>query len=402
MPETAATGSIATYREVLAAPGARRLAVASLVSKFPISMFPVSGVLLMSPRYSYAEAGTAVGAMLLANAVSSPLRGRLAATGSGRVLRRCLAGYLAGLAGLVLAAAGRLPFGWVVLSVVTIGLCFPPVSILLRTHWTSVDRARGRSSANALESALMDVTLITGPVLATWLSTSLSPLLPFALIGALMAGAVVLLLTLHREPTERPGPPTGHWRAPLRSRPLRAVFGAQFLFCAALSATEVMLPVYAQQQHVASHSGWYLAGLSVGSIVGALGLGAHDALARTELPGLLAVFVSGCVLLGLAMEVAPAAVLLVCPLTGLAVGSTFARLFTAIGALTPPGCDSETQGWANSMTTVGFAAGASAGASLAGAYGAGAFLLLSPVAGGTAVLFALGGTAALAQEGGAD
>ncbi|GAA2331883.1 MFS transporter [Streptomyces kunmingensis] len=384
-PSRPRAGLVATYREVLAAPGATRLAVASLVSKWPISMFPVSTLLLVSPAYSYARAGAVVAAMLLANAASSPARGRqIARRGARVVLRICLAGYLAGLTGIAVAAASSAPFPVVLTAAALMGAFFPPASILLRSHWTAVDRGRGHSSANALESALMDLSLITGPILASWLSTYVTPVLPLALIGVLMTLAVALLSGL---PDQRPpsSPPPGRSRRSRRSRrllrtPLVGLFGAQFLFCAALAATEVSLPVYAQQQNAAAYSGWLLAGLSVGSIVGALVLGRLPGSGATRLPVLLVLLAAGMCAIGGAMFLGPVAVAAASVPAGLAIGSVFARFFTVLGAATPPGVDHEVQGWANSMTTVGFAAGSFGGAALADALGTPALLLCSPLA----------------------
>ncbi|WP_055524901.1 MFS transporter [Streptomyces graminilatus] len=381
----------ATYRGLVSVPGGGRLAAASLLSKLPINMFSVSTVLLLSPRYSYSAAGLAVSAMLVANAVSSPLRGRSADRYPVRtVLAVCLAGYLAGTAGLMAAVAGRLPLGLVVASVAMIGLCFPPVSILLRGYWVAVAGERMRVPANSLESALMDVTLITGPVSATWLSTSASPFAPFMVTSVLMALAVTVLPS-PRGTSGAARTDAGDWLRPLRSRPLLCVLAAMFLFCAALSTIEVVLPVYAQQHHVVGYSGWFLGGLSVGSIVGALVLGAVPSPPRLMLPALLGVFVAGACLLGFAMTVGPVLVLVVCPLTGLAIGSSFGHLYTAVGTMGPSGCENETQGWATSCSTAGFAAGAAAGAAVADVAGAPAFLLLTPATAVAAALFVLGG-----------
>ncbi|MFD9734840.1 MFS transporter [Umezawaea sp. NPDC059074] len=374
-------GFVDTYRDVLATPVDRRLALVSVLSKLSYGMFPVSAVLLLSQRYSYGAAGGAAGVMLLATAVSSPARGRLVTGRSGRaVLLLCLAGYLAGVTGLVAGASERLPFVVVLLSSFVAGLCAPPVGIVLRAHWTAADRRRGRPSGNALESALMDITLITGPVLATWLSVSLRPALPFVAVGVLMAAAVLLLSA----PVGVTSAVTPHRDGPWVSRPLLAVFGALFLFAAALSAVEIVLPIHAQQQHVTGYSGWFLASMSLGSIAGALVLGALPT--RVGLPPLLGGFAAGACLLGLAMPVSPIAVLAACPLAGLAIGSTFARFYGVLGEMTPAGADGSVQGWATGVTMTGFAVGNAAGAALAGAHGAPAFLFLSPVAGAAAVV----------------
>ncbi|MFD6156430.1 MFS transporter [Nocardia sp. NPDC060256] len=367
----------AAYRVLLAAPGSGRLLSASLASKLPINAFSVSALLLLSPRYSYAAAGLVIATMLVANAVSSPARGRLADRYSApAVLGGCLVGYLIGIAGLCVCAAARLPLGLVFASAALIGLSFPPVSILLRGHWVAIAGERGLTAANSVESALMDLTLITGPALAAWLSVAASPFAPFFATSALMAVAVALMSTVRvgpRAPAEHPG----DWAGPLRARPLLLVLGALLFFSAALSVIEVVLPIYAQQHQVSGYSGGFLAGLSVGSIVGALVFGPMSSPRRPILPILLGLFVAGALLLGFAMTIGPLVVLAICPLAGLAIGSTFTHLYTAVWTVGPTGYENETQGWATSLTTTGAAAGSAAGAVVAGLTAAPTFVLLS-------------------------
>ena len=386
MPVTQdATGFVATYREALSTRAARRLALVSLLSKIPYNAFPVTAVLLLSPRYSYGEAGTAVSVMLFANAVSSPLRGRLSTTRRARlVLTVCLLGYLVGVTGLAFAAVQRLPIAAVLVAAAVIGVFLPPVGIQLRVRWAAADRGRSRPTGNAIESALMDITLIGAPVLASWLSVVAVPGFPFVVIGVLMAVAVALLLPVVRDGLPPPVA-VGRWNVALV-----LVFGAQFLYCAGLSAIEVTLPIYAQQQHAVAYSGWLLAGLSLGSIVGALVLGTSRALARAGTATLLGAFAVGACVLGVATTVSPVAVLVVSPVAGLAVGTAFTRFYTTIDAATPPGGEGAVQGWTASVTMVGFSAGTAVGAAVAGAHGATAALVVAPVAGAAAIVLTLG------------
>ncbi|MFI1367062.1 MFS transporter [Streptomyces griseochromogenes] len=401
-PAPVATGLLGGYRALMTAPGARRLAAASLLSKFPINMFSISVLLLVPPVYSIGAAGLTISTMLIANALTSPLRGRIADRYPAKpVLLSCLVCYLGGLAGLLASVSARLPFATVAASAAVMGMCFPPVSIMLRTYWRGAVEERQQGAANALESALMDLTLITGPVLAAWLSTTLSPMLPLVLSGPLMAVAVLLLVSLRRPGLHPAGDRTKDWLRPLRPVRLRRVFTAHVLFCAALAATEVVLPVYAQKHDAIGFSGLYLAGLSVGSMVGALGLAAvTPGIRRRAQPAvLLAGFVVGGCVLALAMHAPPALVLIVCPLTGATIGSTFTALFTTVGTLTPAGCENETQGWMTSITQVGFAVGASSSAALAAGHDSSLFLLVAAPAAGTAALVfpraSASGTAAL-------
>jgi MFS family permease len=187
-----------------------------------------------------------------------------------------------------------------------------------------------------------------------------------------------------------PRPPGTAVRAGRWNTALAVVFAAQFLYCAGLSSIEVSLPIYAQQQHAVAYSGWLLAGLSLGSIVGALVLGTSTALARAGTATLLGAFAVGACVLGVATTVSPVAALVVSPVAGLAVGTAFARFYTTIDAVTPAGGDGAAQGWAASVTMVGFSAGTLLGAAVAGAHGATAALAVAPVAGAIAIVLTLG------------
>ncbi|MEV1022975.1 hypothetical protein [Streptomyces sp. NPDC050264] len=119
----------------------------------------------------------------------------------------------------------------------------------------------------------------------------------------------------------------------------------------------------------------------MGSIIGAPVLGRLPGSCVTRLPiplVLLVLLAVGMCAVGTAMFLGPVAVAAVSVPAGLAIGSVFARFFTVLGAAAPPGVDHEVPGWANSMTTIGFAAGSCGGAAPADALGTPALLLYSP------------------------
>ncbi|MFE2697953.1 MFS transporter [Streptomyces mirabilis] len=167
--ESHGSGALQGYRELLALPGARGAVTVSLLAKY-------------------------TAAMLLTSAISGPLRGRLVDRGRrGPVLGCCLAGCLAGMTGLVPAALAHMPVVVFLGAATVAGLCFPPVGALFLAYWNAAaPTAASRVSANSLESALIDFTL-TGPLVATLLSTAFSPVCVFVLSGIEMAVVVVLL-----------------------------------------------------------------------------------------------------------------------------------------------------------------------------------------------------------------
>jgi len=128
---------------------------------------------------------------------------------------------------------------------------------------------------------------------------------------------------------------------------------AAALVNAALSATDVALTAYARAHHALWASGPLLAGVSIGSIVGSLVLGARV----HRLPRLLAGYACGLAVLTAAGLYAPLLVV-AAPLAGLCLGPTLATLFGAAAAAAPRGSGTETQSWLNSIMNGGAAAGA--------------------------------------------
>jgi hypothetical protein len=259
---------------------------------------------------------------------------------------------LALLAGSLAAA----PAGLLIGTAAAAGLLNPPLSPGMRSLWSQNARARLKQTAFALDAAVFDLAYITGPVLASGLATGISPaaalLVMLVLTGAAVStiaaaapGPVSTMLTpapgsarsRHADSPHRP-PVPGSRPGPLRSTVFRKLLVTAALVNAALSATEVALTAYARHHDALWASGPLLAGVSLGSILGSLLLGAqapksgqgHDRLVRL--------------------------------LTGYACGLavlTAAGLFGAAAAAAPPGSSTETQAWVNSIMNGGAAAGAS-------------------------------------------
>ncbi|MFB7669013.1 MFS transporter [Kitasatospora sp. NPDC056138] len=359
---------LSNYRELLAIPGVSRMVVASLASKLPLSMIGLSLLLFIGPRHSYATAGLAVSCMAIGQGLSAPIRGRLMDRHSSRVITvSCLAAYLVVLAALVAVARSRVPVPLLLVLATLSGITMPPVGITMRTLWRSVAGEHRLVTAMALDSAVSDVSFITGPAVAAWLCLNVSDIIPFVLFGLLMITAVVLVLSLPpiSPPVRRPG--GRHWAGPLRSSALCRLLIVNAAFSSMITAIDVVVPILNAQQGTGMYNGLDLGALSAGSIIGSLALGALPGLLAhaPKIAVLLGVFATGAAVLAAASQLSPLAMALACPVAGLAYGSTFGALLTAGGNLAPEGCATETQGWLSSLMQGGSAVGASAAAWLA-------------------------------------
>ena len=411
--------SVAAYRGLFAEPALRRLAIADAFARLPQGMVSLTVLLVAAEHASMAVAGLVVAGYTLGQAVTGPVRGRLADRyGLAKVAACCSLGYALALLALLAAAVTRAPAGLLIGVATTAGLVNPPLSPGMRSLWSARAGARFAQAAFALDAAVFDLSYITGPVLAGALATGLAPAAALGLMLALTGAAVAII---GRQPRDRPAvhpPQRRSWpRFPLRSAGLGRLLLIGALVNAALSATEVALTGYVRYHHALWAAGPLLAGVSAGSILGSLLLGAQTSGAQTSgaqtsgartspgrLPRLLACYAGGLAVLT-AAGLCPPLLAVAAPLAGLFLGPVLATLFRGAAVAAPSGSGTETQAWLNSIMNGGAAAGAAAaGALLSGPVlgGAGAnrpvlaLALACALALGAAVSAAVGGARTLA------
>jgi len=397
-----APGAPGPYRRLLGEPALRGLAVADVCARLPQGMVTITLLLVAVTHASMTTAGLVVAGYTLGQAVTGPLRGRLADRyGLARVCAACGCGYAVALLGLLAGSLAGAP-GWLLVAAATAaGLIVPPLSPGMRSLWSACARGTLRQTAFALDAAVFDFAYLTGPVVASVLAAGVAPA---AAVGVLLAltGAAIVIIARRSPPTgadAETGPlltprrkggrwPIVHplWRSmahrprsapgPLASPALRRLLVTGGLLNAALAATEVGLTGYVRQHHALWAAGPLLAGVSAGSIVGSLllgarGTGALGGEAARRLPRLLSCYALGLAALTAASLYAPL-VAVAAPLAGLCLGPSLATLFnlasSASGASgetagAVSGGGTEAQGWLNSVMN----GGAAAGAALAGA-----------------------------------
>jgi MFS family permease len=346
----------------------RRLAVADVCARLPQGMVSITLLLVAAQHASMTVAGLVVAGYTLGQAVTGPLRGRLAdRRGLIPVAAVCGIGYAAALLALLGTALSRGPAGLLIGAAAVAGLLNPPLSPGMRSLWSARAGARFKQAAFALDAAVFDLAYITGPVLASTLATGIAPAAALGLMLALTGAAVVAIGRQSGQPDDPDNPPDKRCLlGPLRSAALRELLVTAALANAALSATEVALTAYVRHHHALWASGPLLAEVSIGSILGSLLLGArasaprHDSQGR-RLPRLLAGYTCGLAVLTASGLYAPL-LAVAAPLAGLCLGPILATLFGSAASAAPRGSGTETQAWINSIMN----GGAAGGAALAG------------------------------------
>ena len=214
----------ASYRALFAQPVLRSLAVADVCARLPQGMTSITLLLVAAQHASMTVAGLVVAGYTLGQAVTGPLRGRLAdRRGLLPVAVVCGIAYAVALLALLAVALASGPAGLLIGTAAAAGLVNPPLSPGLRSLWSAYAGARLRHAAFALDAAVFDLAYITGPVLASVLATGAAPAAALAVLLALTAAAII---AIGKHPSHHPPshhPPPGHHPPPShhppRSRP---------------------------------------------------------------------------------------------------------------------------------------------------------------------------------------
>jgi MFS family permease len=353
-------------RDVLRAPGALSLFLASCVARLPMGAL---GLLLVLHTQqitgSYAKGGLASGAYAIALGISNPALARFVDR-SGQTLVLRVGAPLAAAAIVVLATLpDGAPLAAIVGCAAVAGACQPPVGACMRALWpVLLDTPDRRHAAYSMEGALLEVVYICGPVLivagiGSW-STS----------AAMLACATVLLvgdLAFAAHPISRAWRPhagverdlTGALRGP-GVRVLVAVF----VLCGlSVGAVEVAVPAALDTTGHRELTGVLLGLWGVGSMFAGLAIGRLGA--ATNAPRRLAIALAAWGLAHGAVGVSgePLVLGLVLLVAGATIAPTFVSANGMLDDLAPTGTITEAFTW----TSTGIAVGIAAGSAVAGA-----------------------------------
>ena len=182
------------YRRLLGEPALRGLAVADVCARLPQGMVAITLLLVAATHASMTTAGLVVAGYTLGQAVTGPLRGRLADRyGLARVCAACGCGYAVALLGLLAGSLAGSPAWLLVAAAAAAGLIVPPLSPGMRSLWSAQAPRALRQTAFALDAAVFDLAYLTGPVVASALAVGVAPAAAVGLLLALTGAAIVII-----------------------------------------------------------------------------------------------------------------------------------------------------------------------------------------------------------------
>jgi predicted MFS family arabinose efflux permease len=255
----------------------RDLFAASLVGRLPIGITGLAILLFVqASRGSFAEGGAITGCYVAGLAAIAPILGRLIDRyGPRGVLLASAVLFPTALLALVWAVE-RLDAAAFALAAAA-GATFPPITVCMRTYFRQhlADESQ-LATAYSLESVLIELIFILGPLLVAFFVAFASP--SVAVHSAAGCGSIGALLFL-RSPALRA------WRierriaarlfGPLAEQGFLPLVATVLCFSAAFGFVEVGVAAYATERHAPALAGLLLGLMSVGSALGGLAYGSR-------------------------------------------------------------------------------------------------------------------------------
>ncbi|WP_163512349.1 MFS transporter [Fodinicola acaciae] len=257
------------YRRVLAAPGMTRLLIITTIARIPglaasivLTLYVVGNL-----HRGYADAGLLATAMTIGVALGGPWRGR-AIDRYG--VRAALLPSIVGSA-VFWGFAPFLSYPLLVPAALLAGLLNPPVFGISRQAIGVMLPEELRRTGFALDSVLVEISYMIGPLIGVLVSTTVSPVVTILGLGAFQVAACVALIVLNPRVSavsrDSVGEPAVK-RTRLISSGLVAVLVLMAASTLALAGSEVAAIAVLRDQHQDAVVGVVLAVWAVGSMIG--------------------------------------------------------------------------------------------------------------------------------------
>jgi MFS family permease len=271
--------SLARYAALLEPRDMRQVFAASMIGRLPIG---ISGlailILVQTASGSFAQGGAATGCYVAGLAAVAPILGRLIDRyGPRRVLTAAGLLFPAALIALVFSVAiNASPWLQFAFSAAA-GASFPPITVCMRTILKRRLREEMLSTAYSLESVLIEMIFIVGPMLVALFVAFASPAL--AVLAAAATGCIGTVLFLRQ-------PALTEWRieqaatrrllGPLAEPGFLPLIGVVLCYSIAFGLTEIGLAAYASEAGTPALAGVLLGLMSAGSAFGGLAYGSRN------------------------------------------------------------------------------------------------------------------------------
>jgi MFS family permease len=364
---------VQAYARILRTPGVGAIVFATLLGRFPIGVSGLAILLYVQEvTGSFAAAGVCAGALALGSAVGAPFQGRLVDwRGEGALLPLAFAHAGGLLLVWVLGAAG-IEAGALAATAFVAGAVIPPVSSVLRSRWPLLlDDPALLPAAYALDSVLIEIVFVVGPLITTVIVATVGPEYALVLSAACVLGGTVMLLAGLRGRTRPEAPEAGSRRfglGALAAPGIRTIVLATLPVGFSLGTIEVVLPAFSAEEGSKELAGVLLAVWSLASGVSGLVYGARPMRARLSDVHLALAFALPLGCAALVAAGSPLTMALLAVVAGLPIAPLIASRNQLVQQVAPRGTATEAFTWPLTALVGGVSLGAAVGGALVEAY----------------------------------
>ncbi len=272
--------SLARYTDLLAVPELRSAIAASALGRLPIGIAGLAILLLaQETTESFGSGGVVAASYVAGLAATAPLIGRLIDRYGPRLMLLCCAlAFPFALAALVAALSSKAPLWLAALLAAAAGTFFPPITVCMRTFFKRrLTQSALLATAYSLESVLIEIIFILGPVLVAIFVALASP--AAAVMFAAACGGIGTLLfqrsrTLQRWHIEPRGRPSLF--GPLAEPGFVPLLAVIVCYASAFGLVEIGTTAYARETGGPALAGVLLGVMSIGSAAGGLVYGSRS------------------------------------------------------------------------------------------------------------------------------
>jgi MFS family permease len=357
---------VRVYARILGTPGVALIVLATLIGRLPIGISGLAILLfVVEVTDSFAAAGLCAGALALGSAAGAPFQGRLIdRRGVGMLLPLAVA-HAAGLLAIWLAGEAGAPVALLAAASLATGAAIPPVSSVLRSRWPYLLPGRPEllAGAFALDSVMIEVIFVVGPLLTTVVVATVGPQYALIVSAACVVSGTSLMLTglagkPGPEPTEAGRPALG--LGALASPGLRTLVLASLPVGFTFGTLEVVLPAFSKAEGSEELAGLLLAIWSAASGVGGLVWGARGGNAPLLQAHLIFAWLLPLGVAPLVLATSPLTMALLSILAGLPIAPLVASRNQLVERVALPGTATEAFTWPLTALVAGVSLGAAA------------------------------------------
>lgn len=350
-----------SYRDILSIEGAWKFSLAGLIARFPMSIVGIAQILMISTLYgSYTLAGQVSATNIVSYAIFAPVLARLVDKhGQSKVMFPAVTISAVALMGVVVAAVMQAPPIFLYVLTAISGAFSGSLGSMVRSRWSEVVRTPAQlHTAFSMESTADEFVYMTGPIIATLLTTGVSPIAGLLLAIVLATtGGYWLLSQKATEPPTSDASDVSHKGSVMR-KPVMISLAIIYIGAGAMfGSIDLSVVAFTEELGVKSLSGVLLGIFAAGSMLAGLLYGARTwrfPLWKLFVGGVIALAL-GATLIGFAKSIPGMAVIMF--ITGFTISPTMINVNAMVQRAVPPRRLTEGLTWMSTSMNVGVSLG---------------------------------------------